>query len=97
MIDWNIRAGDLLVMASLAGTSLIYAFKSGRFAETIDTMEKEIEELRDSTKIMASAITTLAVQKFQIERIERDIADMKRGRGYVQERDQVRNSVDGEY
>lgn len=97
MIDWDVRAGDLLVMASLAGTAFVYAFKSGRFAETINIMQEEIKELKDSTKIIATAMTTMAVQKVQIERIEKDINDMKRGRGYVQARDQHRTAVDGEY
>jgi uncharacterized protein Yka (UPF0111/DUF47 family) len=95
MIDWNVRAGDLLVMASLAGTAFVYAFKSGRFAETIDIMNREIEDLKESMKIIAGAITTVAVQKSQIERIEKDIDDMKRGVGYKQDR--IARSVDREY
>jgi len=46
MIDWNIRFGDLLVVASMGGAGIVYAFRSGRFAETVTTMQKEIRELK---------------------------------------------------
>jgi len=97
MIDWNVRAGDLLVLAGFAGTGFVYAFKSGRLAETIEIMEKEIEKLQESYKMIALALTTMAVQKVQIERMDRDIIDMKHGRGFISERDQRRTSVEGEY
>jgi FtsZ-binding cell division protein ZapB len=95
MIDWNVRVGDLLVLAGLGGTMMIYAFKSGRFAETIDMMQEEIEELKDTAKTIAGALTTMAVQKVQIERVEQDIADMKRGIGYKQ--DHGARTIDREY
>lgn len=95
MIDWNVRVGDIILLVGLGGTGLIYAFKTGQLAETIKMMQEEIDELKNTGKLIASAITTVAVQKVQIERIEKDIDDMKRGVGFKQDR--IRTSVDGEY
>jgi hypothetical protein len=71
MIDWNVRFGDLLVVASLAGTGIVYAFKSGRFAESIANMQKEIVALKESLKIVADVLTMVAVQKNEIKNIDR--------------------------
>lgn len=95
MIDWNIRIGDILVIVGFAGTALVYAFKSGRITQAIETMQREIEKLQKSYEAIAGAITTVAVQKKQIERIEDDIKDMKRGVGYIQDRSAT--TVDREY
>jgi hypothetical protein len=67
MIDWNIRAGDLLVVASLACTCLFYAFKSGRFAENIEQMEREIKELKEVAKSLVVIITNQAVQTVRLD------------------------------
>lgn len=67
MIDWNVRFGDLLVVASLAGTCLFYAFKSGRFAENILTMQREIKELKEVSKSLVVVITNQAVQTVRLD------------------------------
>lgn len=61
----------------------------------VDTMGREIKDLKTLTQSVATAMTTMAVQKVQIERIEDDIKDMKRGVGYKQ--DHGAKSVDREY
>ena len=89
-IDWVIKLGDLLVVASLI-------FYIGRFSKRVDAMEKTIERIEGTHQSIASAITTVAVQKVQIDRIEQDIHDMKRGIGFVTERSQGRLTVEGQY
>lgn len=83
MIDWNVRIGDLLVVASLAGTGIIYAFKSGRFAESIANMQKEIVALKDALKVVGDVLTLVAVQKTEIKNIQEDIKELKHGEGFV--------------
>lgn len=67
MIDWNVRAGDVLVMMSMVGTCLFYAFRSGRFAESISTMQREIRELKEVAKSLAVIITQQAVQTVRLD------------------------------
>jgi hypothetical protein len=94
MIDWNVRIGDLAVISSLAGTCIFYAFRSGRFAESIMTMQKEITELKDVAKSMIVIITNQAVQTVrqdaQGERLnilDRRIEDLRKGDGFIMKRD----------
>ena len=56
-------------------------------------MQKQIASMEQVSKTIAGALTTLAVQKVQIERIEKDVDGLKRGEGYVQQR----NGLNGEY
>lgn len=83
MIDWNVRVGDILVVASLAGTGIVYAFKSGRFAESIENMQKEIAGLKKVTEAITALLTTVAVQKIEIENIREDVRELKHGDGFV--------------
>lgn len=67
MIDWNVRIGDILVVVSLAGTCIFYAFRSGRFAESIITMQREIRELKEVAKSLTVIITQQAVQTVRLD------------------------------
>lgn len=83
MIDWNVRFGDLLVVGSLAGTGVVYAFKSGRFAESIKNMQKEITALKELAHNITALLTTVAVQKVELENIREDVRELKHGEGFV--------------
>ena len=93
MIDWNIRFGDILVVASLVGTLFVFAYKTGAFTESVNAMKKEMEALKDIAKTISEVLTTLAVQKTEIEFLREDMHEMKRGRGFVQ----GERGVNGEY
>lgn len=67
MIDWNVRVGDILVVISLAGTCIFYAFRSGRFAESILVMQREIRELKEVAKSLSVIITQQAVQTVRLD------------------------------
>lgn len=84
MIDWNVRIGDLLIVASLAGTGVVYAFKSGRFAESIENMRKDITALETTVKIVGEVLTMVAVQKTEIRNIQDDIRELRHGDGWIQ-------------
>lgn len=93
MIEWNIRVGDLLVVASLAGTCLFYAFKSGRFAESITHMQKEIIELKEVAKSLSVIITNQAVQTVRqdsqgerLNQMDDKIERIRRGEGLTTKR-----------
>lgn len=90
MIDWNVRVGDILVVVSLAGTCIFYAFRSGRFAESIITMQREIREMKEVAKSLAVIITNQAVQTVRMDSqgerlnsLDDKIEDLRRGDGYI--------------
>lgn len=90
MIDWNVRVGDILVVVSLAGTCIFYAFRSGRFAESIITMQREIREMKEVAKSLAVIITQQAVQTVRMDSqgerlnsLDDKIEDLRRGDGYI--------------
>ena|ERR1700742_705706 len=88
MIDWNIRIGDIAVVASLALTSVGYAIKFGKITGVIETMQEQMKDLK-------GVVTTLAVQKERLDSqskrlnvIDERIEDLRNGRGYVMNRKQ---------
>jgi len=83
MIDWNIRFGDILVVASLAGTAVVFAYKTGAFTESVEAMKKEMSELKDIAKTIGTVLQTLAVQKSEIMHIQEDIREMKHLKGFI--------------
>ena len=100
MIDWNVRVGDILVVTSLAGSILFYAFRSGQFAESINHMQDEIEQLKKVAQELAKVITTQAVQSNRLdtaaERLNmmyRKIEDLRHGDGFIA----GRRGIDREY
>lgn len=100
MIDWNVRVGDILVVVSLAGTCIFYAFRSGRFAESIITMQREIKELKDVAKAMAVVVTGQAVQSTRLDAqterlniLDKRVEDLRKGDGFIR----GHHGVDGEY
>jgi len=90
MIDWNVRVGDILVVVSLAGSILFYAFRSGQFAESIKTMQREIKDLKEVSKDLAKIVTTQAVQNNRLDTaaerlnmMDKKIEDLRRGEGLI--------------
>lgn len=97
MIDWNVRIGDILVVISLAGTCIFYAFRSGRFAESILTMQREIKELKEVAKSLAVIITQQAVSVVRLDSqaermniIDQKIEDLRHGDGLITRSDRHR-------
>lgn len=83
MIDWNIRIGDILVVVSLAGTAIVFAYKTGAFTESVKAMQKELEALKAIAKTISEVLTTVATQKVEIEHIKEDLRELKHGEGFV--------------
>ncbi len=91
MVEWNIRIGDVAVIASLVGSCLFYAFRSGRFAESLLTMQKEISELKEVAKSLTVIITNQAVQTVRLDSqgdrlniLDKRIEDLRRGDGLIE-------------
>jgi hypothetical protein len=93
MIDWNIRFGDILIVASLVGTVLVFAYKTGAFTESVNAMKKEMEGLKEIAKSISNVLTTVATQKKELEFVWKTIDELKRGRGWIQ----GESGVNGEY
>jgi hypothetical protein len=83
VIEMTIRLGDILVVLGLVGTCMTIAFKAGGFTTSLDAMQAEITELKTVASTVADVLTTVAVQKNEIEHIRTDVDDLKRGRGFI--------------
>jgi hypothetical protein len=90
MVDWNVRFGDLLVVASLVGTCLFYAARAGRFAESIANMQEEIKQLKDVTKELSVIVTQQAVATVRMDSqgerlniLDKRLEDLRHGQGFV--------------
>ena len=89
-IEWSVRFGDVLVIASFAGWGLLYIFKVGGYAQVGSEMKKDIEELKADVKNMTKVLIELSVQKTRLdlmaERINRQDAlldELRHGKGYI--------------
>lgn len=99
MIDWNIRVGDLAVVASVLagwGVGII------RSSSNMKMMIRDIDELKDIAKTTSTVLTNLAVQKERLDAqgqrlntIDQHIDDLRNGRGYISDRHG--KGVDREY
>lgn len=90
MIEWNVRVGDIGVIISMAGTCIFYAFRSGRFAESILHMQKEITELKEVAKSLMVVITNQAVATVRMDSqgerlniLDKRIEDLRKGEGLI--------------
>lgn len=106
--EWTIRFGDLLTM----GGAIIVAFgifyrrgsDDGSLVGKVDDTLKELSEVKEELKGLAKVITEQAVQGVRLNEqsrrmnmLEQRVEDLRRGRGYVTERDQKRSTINGEY
>lgn len=90
MIDWNVRLGDILVIVSLFGAIIAYAFKAGGLSQTIDVINNDVKELKKEQKEIADILVQVAVQQNQISNqgerlnlIDKKIEDLRSGRGFI--------------
>jgi predicted methyltransferase len=79
-IDWAIKLTDLLVIAGFAGTVGAMLFRSGRVFHSITSMQIEIKELKDVAKSVAEVLTTVAIQKVELDHMREDIDEIKKNR-----------------
>lgn len=100
MFDWTINVGNVMVFMGVICTGFLYAFRSGKFAESIKDMKEDITDLKEITKELAKLLTTVAVHNNQMESasdrinlMDRKIEDLRKGDGFIR----GRTGIDGEY
>lgn len=96
-IDWQIRFGDIMVIASFLGGAIIYAFRTGRFAETVSTMRRDIDLATGTLGTMAATLNKIAVQEERLDAqsermniLHRELQDIRRSH-------ETNRGLDGEY
>lgn len=90
IIDWTISIGNILTVLIIAGAFLGFAFKTGRYSEQMNNMQKDIGDMKVVQTKVATALTTLAVQDntlknqdTRLTRTEMAIEDIRHGRGFI--------------
>lgn len=105
--EWTVRFGDILTMGGAAVVALGIFYRRGAseggLIEKVDDTLKELSEMKEELKGLAKVITEQAVQQTRLNEqsrrmtmIEQWIDDLRRGKGYVQERN-PNISIDREY
>ena len=101
-IDWSIRASDIMVLFGLGGTCIYYATVVTRFVTRVETIEKDMVDLKDIAKKTSDVLLILAVQKERLDTIsnrvstlDQRVEDLRNGRGYIRDRDA--KGVDRDY
>jgi hypothetical protein len=90
MIDWSIKVGDIATLVGLAGTCVLYAYRSGKFAESMEQVKKQLEEMKDVAKDTAKLLTQVAVQNTRLDNFterqnmtDKRVEDLRRGNGWI--------------
>lgn len=90
-LDQLLKVGEIV---SILGGGAYVAFKLGRTTSRfeaalgnqnllLENQALEISELKTETKKLGDVLTKIAVQENRLDRIEGDISDLRRGKGYV--------------
>lgn len=102
MIDWTISIGNISVLFGISCSMLLYAFRSGKFAESIEAMKEDMKEMKEVSKELAKLLTVVAVQTSEMnntnERVnilDKRVDDLRRGHGWITGHE--RRGIDGEY
>lgn len=98
--EWTIRAGDVLTMGGALVVAFGVLYNRGKTEQTQEDLVTravaEIEDLKEEIKKFSQVITRVAVQESQITLLMKWYDELRRGVGYVTERDQRRRSIDGD-
>lgn len=85
--DPTVKLGDILTIASFLGIGIAayYNIKSrldvGQLIMT--TLQKEVEDIKETLKLNATTLTLVATQKIEIQHMQQDINELKHGHGFV--------------
>ena len=88
MIDPIITVGNIIEISTiLIGGIVVFTQVKSR----VDTLGTDVSEMRDDMKSMSRSVSEIAVVNNRLNRAEADIADLRRGRGFIAE------EIRGEY
>lgn len=101
-------ASEWVPLAGLALQTLLILGGGYAMVVRADVMTKalrqEVKAMQEEVKQLSNVITTQAVHSERMDNMSKRVTmlhslveDLRRGRGYVSERDQKRTAVDGEY
>lgn len=89
-IGWEIKVGDILVIASMLGTVLALAVRTGGVHQTILFMQQEISSLKRATERITELLTQIAVQESRLNAqsdrlntLDKRIEDLRRCDGFI--------------
>lgn len=103
VIDWSISIGNISILCGLICTVLLYAFRSGKFAESIAAMKEDLKQMKVVSEKLADLLTVVAVQTNRMDNtaervnlIDKRIEDLRKGHGWITGHTD-RQGIDGEY
>lgn len=82
MIDPTITVGNIIEISTiLLGGIVVFTNVRSR----VDTLGKDVSEMRVDMKALSKTVTEVAVVSNRLNRLEGDVSDLRRGRGFIQE------------
>jgi len=82
-IDYSISLGTIVEVGSIVAGGFIAL---GVLRQAVKDMKEEIKEMEVQIRGFAQALVTLAVQTNRLDNLEREVRDLRRGRGFITER-----------
>jgi hypothetical protein len=86
-IDYNLTIGSVAEIISIIAGGLIFL---GVMRRALKDMEKDLDKMQQQIQDLSKAMIQIAVQNERIGRIEEDFRDLRRGRGWILDKDDKR-------
>lgn len=90
MFDWNVRFGDVLVIISFVAIVAVQIFRAGRVPLMMENMQQDLRDQKQSIQKISDTLVQVAVQKTRLDGqqeqmtiLQRQIEDMRNGRGFI--------------
>jgi hypothetical protein len=93
-VDLVLRLGELAGLASIAGGGLMVAMRLGRYTQRIESainaqgqvisaQGEQLKAVTEEVKKLGEVLTRQAVQDERLDRLRRDVEEIRRGRGLI--------------
>lgn len=92
MIDYSITVGNIIEITVLVGGGLLTLVT---LRNTVNNLTDDMADMKTEIKKVGEVLVKMAVTQTRLDNVERDIRDLKHGRGFVQPRSD--GGINGEY
>lgn len=80
VIEWTISISTIIQTIVILGGGLIVL---GEMRRTLVDVELEMKNMKEDLKEIGKAVMQIAVQNQRLDRVEEDIRDLRKGRGFI--------------
>jgi hypothetical protein len=92
VIDYTINVGHIIQIGVILGGGFVALIV---MRQSVSNLKDDMTDMKAELKQVAKVLVTMAVTTVRLDNVEKDIRDMKHGRGFI--RDRQDGGIQGEY